>query len=84
MIDTQIETIETLNGMQNIEADNVTINYYSDSNDYEEALAQIVSDVKKAHLLISLFLILNQLFPLATAYYYSSDRSFCLSSPHLY
>ena len=44
-IDTQIETIETLNGMQNIEADNVTINYYSDSNDYEEALAQIVSDV---------------------------------------
>lgn len=32
-ISTQIETIERLNGMQNIEGDNVTINYYSALNE---------------------------------------------------
>ncbi len=32
-ISTQIETIEHLNGMQNIEGDNVTINYYSALNE---------------------------------------------------
>lgn len=43
--DTQIETIETLNGMQTIEADNVTINYYPDTDDYEEILNKTVSEV---------------------------------------
>lgn len=42
---TQIKTIETLNGMQNIDADNVTINYYSDTDDYEEKLNKTVSEV---------------------------------------
>lgn len=44
-VNTQIETINTLNGMQNIEADNVTINYYSGADNYEETLNKIVSEV---------------------------------------
>lgn len=36
---TQIETVEKLNGMQNVDADSVTIqNYYSDENNYDAEL----------------------------------------------
>lgn len=46
-ISTRIDTLERLDGIQNIEADNVTVNYYSGTDDvskYNEALDRIVTE----------------------------------------
>lgn len=46
-ISTRIDTLERLDGIQNIEADNVTVNYYSGTDDvskYNEALDRIVAE----------------------------------------
>ena len=44
-VTTQTETIEALNSAQNIAADNVIVNYYSDTGSYEDTLHKVITDI---------------------------------------
>lgn len=44
-VTTQIKTIEALDGVQSIAADNVTVNYYSGTGNYEDTLDKVITSI---------------------------------------